>query len=274
MSTLYVVATPIGNLGDITLRASEILKSVPLIAAEDTRVTRKLLDRIGSDVKTISYHESSPPGRLAQILEHLKTNDLALVTDAGTPAISDPGSTLVREAIAAGHAVTAAPGASSVTTALSISGFESNRFAFLGFLSRKKNERRSQLENVINLPMTLVVLEAPHRAQQTLQDLAAVAPNRALVVCRELTKMHEEVFRGTAEEAAAHFTQPKGEFVILIDAAPETVVEISDEEIVTAARAAIEDGLVGKSAVQKVVRTTGAPRSRVYPVVIAAQKGS
>lgn len=273
MSTLYVVATPIGNLSDITLRAVEVLKSVPLIAAEDTRVTRKLLSHIGSNAQTISYHESSPPGRLAQLLDHLQTQDLALVTDAGTPAVSDPGPAFVRTATEAGHTVTPVPGVSSVTAALSVSGFDSNRFAFIGFLSRKKGDRQAQLVEVIDLPMTLVILEAPHRIQQTLEDIAEAAPGRQIVVCRELTKLHEELFRGTAESALKHFDQPKGEFVILIDAAPEVVTEITDEQIAAAAKNAVREGLNGKSAVQKVIKETGAPRSRAYPAVLEVQKG-
>ena len=272
MSTLYVVATPIGNLSDITLRASEVLKSAPLIAAEDTRITRKLLSHIGSGAKTMSYHESSPPGRLEQLVEHLQSQDLALVTDAGTPAVSDPGSALVRAAVEAGHTVTPVPGVSSVTAALSVSGFESNRFAFIGFLSRKKGERQAQLVEVIDLPMTLVILEAPHRVRQTLEDVGEAAPGRGLAICRELTKLHEEVFRGTAQEALARFDQPKGEFVILIDAAPEALTEITDEQVAEAANTVIREGLSGKSAVQKVISATGAPRSRAYPAVLEAQK--
>lgn len=272
MSTLYVVATPIGNLGDISLRAIEVLKNVPLIAAEDTRVTRKLLSHIESGARTISFHESSPPGRLNELLNHLESADLALVTDAGTPAVSDPGSALVSAATQVGHTVTAVPGASSVTAALSISGFESNRFAFIGFLSRRKSERQAELSEVANLPMTLVVLEAPHRLLQTLEDIGEAVPGRELVICRELTKLHEEVFRGTAESAISYFQQPRGEFVILIEAAPEQDREITDEQIVESAKQVLGGGLTGKSAVQQVIKETGAPRSRVYPIVLAVQK--
>lgn len=272
MSTLYVVATPIGNLQDISLRTLNVLKSVPLIAAEDTRVTRKLLNHIGSSVRTLSYNENSPPNRLRQLLDHLESADLALVTDAGTPAISDPGSALVRQAAATGHPITPIPGPSAVTTALSISGFESMKFAFLGFLPRKKVERVRELEGYLNVPMTLVVLESPHRVRQTLEDIGDIAPERNLVICRELTKLHEEVFRGVAGEALAHFENPRGEFVILLEPAVLIETVITDDTIAAAARSAIAEGLSGKSAVEQVIAETGAPRSRAYPAVLAAQK--
>ncbi len=272
MSTLFVVATPIGNLQDVSLRAVEILKSVPLIAAEDTRVTRKLLNHIGSKVRTLSYNENSAPNRLRQLLEHLESADLALVTDAGTPAVSDPGSKLVREAAAAGHIVTPVPGPSSATAALSVSGFDSAGFAFIGFLPRKRAERKKELAQIIDLPMTLVLLEAPHRVRQTLESLSEVAPERDLVICRELTKLYEEVFRGGPEAALNHFENPRGEFVILIAPAPESRLELTDDEIRDAAQRAVSDGLSGRSAVQHVISETGAPRSRAYPAVVEAQK--
>ncbi len=267
-----VVATPIGNLQDISLRTIDALKSVPLIAAEDTRVTRKLLNHIGSTARTISYNENSPPNRLRQLLDHLESADLALVTDAGTPAVSDPGSVLVRKAAEAGHTVSPIAGPSSVTAALSVSGFDSARFAFLGFLPRKKNERQRELEENARLPMTLVLLESPHRVLQTLQDIDSVIPERELVICRELTKLHEEVFRGTAEAALSHFDNPKGEFVVLVAPSTDSDPGVTDEQIAEAAQDAIADGLKGKSAVEQVMAKTGAQRSRAYPAVLAAQK--
>lgn len=271
MSTLFVVATPIGNLQDVSLRTLEVLKSVPLIAAEDTRVTRKLLNHIGSNVRTISYNENSPPSRLRQLLDMLESADLALVTDAGTPAISDPGSALVREAAKAGHTITPIAGPSSVTTALSVSGFDSTKFIFLGFLPRKKADRQKELELSLKLPVTLVLLESPHRVLQTLDDIDSIAPERDLVICRELTKLYEEVFRGVASEALAHFENPRGEFVILVAPSTEAETELTDEKIAESARSAVEHGLTGKSAVEQVIAETGAPRSRAYPAVLEAQ---
>lgn len=272
MSTLFVVATPIGNLQDISLRMLDVLKSVPLIAAEDTRVTRKLLNHIGSEVRALSYNENSPPSRLKQLLDHLESADLALVTDAGTPAVSDPGSALVRAAADAGHTVVPVPGPSSVTAALSVSGFDSTKFVFLGFLPRKKTDRLRVLQESTRLPMALVLLESPRRVLQTFQDIESVAPERELVICRELTKLHEEVFRGTAGDALDHFQNPRGEFVILVAPAIATETGVTDERITDAARSAILDGLSGKSAVERVIAETGAPRSRAYPAVLEAQK--
>lgn len=272
MSTLFVVATPIGNLQDISLRMLDVLKTVPLIAAEDTRVTRKLLNHIGSTVRTLSYNENSVPSRLRQLLDHLESADLALVTDAGTPAVSDPGSALVREAAAAGHTVTPIAGPSSVTTALSVSGFDSTKFAFLGFPPRKKAERLRSLQENMRMPMTLVLLESPHRVLQTFEDIAIVDPERELVICRELTKLHEEVFRGKAAEALNHFESPRGEFVILVAPSVQSEAGITDQQVAEAARSAVAGGLSGKSAVEQVIARTGAPRSRAYPAVLEAQK--
>ncbi|MDA0231976.1 MAG: 16S rRNA (cytidine(1402)-2'-O)-methyltransferase [Chloroflexi bacterium] len=272
MSTLFVVATPIGNLQDLSPRAAETLRTVPLIAAEDTRVSRKLLNHAGSSARMLSYNENSPPGRLRQLLEHLESADLALMTDAGTPAVSDPGAILVREAAEAGHKITPIAGPSAVTAALSASGFGGDRFAFLGFPPRKQAERRQFLAESMALPMTLVVLEAPHRFRKTLEDIAAIAPDRELAVCRELTKLHEEVFRGTADSALRHFAQPRGEFVVVLSAGPVTAVTITDELIVTTAESVLKAGLRGRAAVQQVIAETGAPRSRVYPIVLAAQR--
>lgn len=272
MSTLFVVATPIGNLQDLSPRAAETLRTASLIAAEDTRVSRKLLNHVSSNARMLSYNENSPPSRLHQLLKHLESADVALVTDAGTPAISDPGAVLVKEAAAAGHAVTPIAGPSAVTTALSASGFGGDRFAFLGFPPRKKTERLQFLTENLALPMTVVLLEAPHRIQKTLEAISEVEPDRAIAVCRELTKLHEEVFRGTAAEALEHFYQTRGEFVIVVSAGPAISTEISDEQITHAALAAFESGQKGRAAVEQVISQTGAPRSRVYAIVLAAQK--
>ena len=273
MSTLFVVATPIGNLQDLSPRAAETIRTVPLIAAEDTRVSRKLLNHTGSAARIVSYNENSPPNRLKQLLSHLETADLALLSDAGTPAVSDPGAELVREAIAAGHTVSPIAGPSSVTAALSASGFNGDRFIFLGFPPRKKAERRQFLAENLALPMTLVALEAPHRVNQTLADIAAIAPEREIAVCRELTKLHEEVFRGTADAALKHFVQPRGEFVMVISAGPPAA-GVTDDQITSVAMSAFKVGLRGRDAVRQVIAETGAPRSRVYAIVLATQQSS
>ncbi len=272
MGTLFVVATPIGNLQDLSIRCMDVLRSVSLVAAEDTRVTRKLLGHVGSKARTLSYNEHSPPGRLKQLLDHLDSGDLALVTDAGTPAISDPGSALVQGAAQAGHAVMPIPGPSAVTTALSVSGFGGTKFLFLGFLPRRKADRIQELESGLGLPATLVFLETPRRIRKTLEDLDGIAPERQLVMCRELTKLHEEVWRGTAAEALAHFDNPRGEFVVVVEPADAAKPEFSNDQIMTAAERAIASGLSGRSAVEQVISETGAPRARAYPAVLEAQK--
>ncbi len=272
MSTLYVVATPIGNLGDITGRAIDILNSVSLIAAEDTRVTRKLLNHIGSKARTLSYNENSPPSRLRQMLDHLDTADLALVTDAGTPGVSDPGAELVSAAAAAGHDISPIAGPSSATAALSISGFDTRRFMFLGFLPRKASARRDELAQHLTAPVANIILESPHRLIATLKAINDIAPDRQIAVCRELTKLHEEVFRGTPEEAIQHFKEPRGEFVIVVAPAPARDEAPDEGEIAASAARAIADGLSGRSAVEHVMAETGAARSIAYPAVLKAQE--
>lgn len=274
MSTLFVVATPIGNLQELSPRAADILRNVPMIAAEDTRVSRKLLNHVSSKANMVSYNEHSPPNRLKQLLDHLKTADLALVTDAGTPAVSDPGAALVNEAAANGHTVSPVAGPSSVTAALSVSGFGGNQFMFLGFPPRKKSERLQFLSQHLAVPMTLVILEAPHRIRGTLEDIEATAPDRDLVICRELTKLNEERFNGTASDALKHFTQPRGEFVVVAAPAPVHTAEVTDEQITAVTRRVLESGIKGRDAIQQVIAETGAPRSRVYPLVLAAQQST
>ena len=219
MGTLYVVATPIGNLEDITLRALRVLKQVPLVAAEDTRVTRKLFAAYDIHTPLASFHEFTSPQRRGRLIERLETGDVALVTDAGTPGVSDPGYPLIRDALAAGHQVLAVPGASSVISALVASGLPSHAFCFRGFLPRTSATRRKFFAQHAESDDTLVVFESPHRVLAALKDLVAtLGPERSLAVCRELTKRFEEVFRGTAQAALKHFTDepPRGEFTLVI----------------------------------------------------------
>ena len=265
MSTLYVVATPIGNLSDLTARAREIFSAVPTVAAEDTRVTRKLLNHIGASPRLESLHEHTSPERVKNIVAKLESGDMAVVTDAGTPGISDPGAALVREAVAAGHVVVPLPGPSAVSAALSVTGWAFDRFLFLGFLPRKSKDRASALNSVVTEPGPIVLYESPHRVAATLAGIREVLPDRQLVICRELTKLYEEIFRGTASEANAHFSDPRGEFVIVIQGAGgQPVKAISDESIVESLRDLGSQGLKGRSLVDRAVELTGAPKNRVY----------
>ena len=261
---LYVVATPIGNLGDLSERAAEVLRSVSLIAAEDTRVTRKILTRIGANTRVVSYHENSPETRTREILAALDSSDVALVTDAGTPGISDPGAGLVSVAAAGGHKVVAVPGPSAVTAALSIAGMPADRFLYLGFLPRQRSRLVDTLRKAADEPGPLVILEAPHRVNATLVSIADLFPDRAVVVCRELTKRFEEVYRGDAAGALEYFSEPRGEFVVVIEGAGKTRHTISDDELLTTIQTARSNGLSGRTLVDAVVESTGASRSRVY----------
>jgi len=264
MGTLYVVATPIGNLEDLSPRAERVLGEVKLIAAEDTRVSRKLLARYGINTPITSYHAHSRADRLERMLSELETGDVALVTDAGAPTVSDPGAELVKAAAERGHAVVAVPGPSAITAALGVSGLPADRFLFLGFLPRRREERIRCLRNADGEPGTLVCFETPHRLLEALADIRTTWPDRALAVCRELTKLHEEVFRGTAEEALEHFHTPRGEFVIVIEGAGEQSVDVADQDISTALDRLRADGLQGRTLVDAAAAASGASRSRVY----------
>ena len=266
MSTLYVVATPIGNLSDISQRATEILSTVSTVAAEDTRVSRKLLNHIGVSPRLESLHEHTSPERLQALVEQLELGDMAVVSDAGTPGISDPGSALVAAAVEAGHDVIPLPGPSAIVSALSITGWSFDRFLFLGFLPRKKNEQLATLENASQEPGPVVAYESPHRIKATLENINDTFADRQLVICRELTKFYEETFRGTAAEAIAHFnTQPKGEFVVVIQGAGKSAnTELSDDEISAVLGNLEENGLSGRTLVERAVEITRAPKNRIY----------
>ncbi len=217
MPALYVVATPIGNLEDISLRALRILREVKLIAAEDTRKTRRLL--VTYDVKTplTSYHEHNKLTKLDYILGCLEDQDVALVSEAGTPGLSDPGYELIVAAKERGIPVIPIPGASAVITALVVSGLPTDRFTYIGFLPHKAGDRRRALESVANEYGTIIALESPHRILTALKDILLILGDRKLAICRELTKLHEEVFRGRVSQAVEHFTEPRGEFTLVIE---------------------------------------------------------
>ncbi len=270
MGTLYLVPTPIGNLEDITLRALRLLSEVDLIAAEDTRRTRKLLAHYEIKTRLVSYHEHSAPARLEQLLAALEEGDVALLSDAGTPGLSDPGYELVRAAAASGHRVSPLPGASAPITALVASGLPADSFVFLGYLPRAAAERRRLLESIAGEPRTVVAFEVPHRLPATLEALeAAAGPERPMAVCRELTKLHEEILRGSVGEMREHFREhePRGEFTLVIGGAAEQ--ERWDEEAVRAALdARLAEGLKPSQAAREVAQESGWPRREVYRLAV------
>jgi 16S rRNA (cytidine1402-2'-O)-methyltransferase len=273
---LYLVATPIGNLGDITLRALQALAGADLIACEDTRVTRKLLDRYAIATPLTPYHDHNAaqvrPGLLRRLAEGAA---VALVSDAGTPLISDPGFKLVRAAQEAGHLVTALPGASAVLTALSVAGLPPDQFFFAGFLPPKQAARRARIDELASLPATLVLFESGPRLAATLADLAAgLGGEREAALCRELTKLHEEIRRGelkTLAEASAG-DEPRGEIVIVI-APPAAPLPTGAVESETLLRNALER-LSLKDAVAEVAQLTGRRRRDVYQNALALQKAA
>ena len=272
--TLYVVATPIGNLGDVTLRALEVLRAVPLIAAEDTRVTRRLLDRYEVGARTVSYHARSGPARERELIAHLEGGaDLALVTDAGTPIVSDPGEGLVAAWAAAGGIVVPIPGASSVLAAVAGSGVAGPRWSFEGFLPRSGRERRERLARIAADERGTVLFEAPGRMAATLRDLAsACGADRPAAVCRELTKLHEQIARGSLAELsimAADGTIPaRGEVVVVVGWAAVAVDEADAEAGIASARARVETlvaaGSARGDAARQVSKETGIPRRALY----------
>jgi 16S rRNA (cytidine1402-2'-O)-methyltransferase len=233
MSTLFLVATPIGNLEDISARALRCLREVRLIAAEDTRQTAKLLQHYGIHTPSLSYHEHNKLVRLERVLEVLREGDVALVSDAGTPALNDPGYELVRTVIAAGHVVSPIPGACAPIAALVASGLPTDAFLYLGYLPRKVGERQRLLAQVANLPYTLIFLETPHRLLASLKDLQAHLGNRQIAIGRELTKLHEEIFRGSFSEAGQHFTEnpPRGEFTLVVAGSTIQAERWSEEQL-------------------------------------------
>lgn len=261
---LYIVATPIGNLEDVTRRAIRVLGEVKLIAAEDTRKTRRLLNAYAIKTPMTSYHEYSNLARLDYILGCLENGDVALVSEAGMPGISDPGYELVVEAIRRGVPVVPVPGPSAVITALTVSGLPTNRFTYLGFLPRRKGERRRCLEGVVDECGTIVILEAPHRLLASLGDILLTLGDRRIAVCRELTKMHEEVFRGTVSQAIEHFAGPRGEFTLVIEGKLEREKPWLTGDIEDHLRRMRRSGVTVKDAVAGIAEKTGLSRKELY----------
>jgi 16S rRNA (cytidine1402-2'-O)-methyltransferase len=264
MFVLYVVATPIGNLEDITLRALRILKEVGLVAAEDTRKTRLLLSHYGISTPLTSYHEHNKMSKLPLLLDRLQQYDVALVSEAGTPALSDPGYELIIAATQQGIPVIPIPGPSAVLAALVVSTLPTDKFSYLGFLPRKQSDRIRLLESVEDEKHTLVAFEAPHRLATALQDMAGTLGDRRIAVIREATKLHEEVFRGTITEAIGHFQQPRGEFTLVIEGKPQASEPALTPDIENQIRSMQGQGLAAKQAVKLLAQSTGLPRKELY----------
>lgn len=269
MGTLYVVGTPIGNLEDLTLRAARVLAEVSLIAAEDTRVTRRLLNHLGVRVPLLSYNAHNAVERLPKLMDALASGDVALVSDAGTPAVSDPGADLVARAAAAGFPVEVVPGVSALTAALSVSGFSADDFVFLGFLPRRSKDRRARLREFGGSPQTLAIFEAPHRLRASLVDLLAELGDRQVAVCRELTKLHEEVFHGLISQAIEHFQAPRGELVLVVRGSEPSAGKpgpspAAIEEASTRLERLRESGVRSRDAVAQVAAAMELPRNTVY----------
>ncbi|MBI4267914.1 MAG: 16S rRNA (cytidine(1402)-2'-O)-methyltransferase [Chloroflexi bacterium] len=264
MPSLYVVATPIGNLEDVTLRALRILREVKLIAAEDTRKTKRLL--VAYDIKTpmTSYHERNKWSKMDYILRCLEEGDMALVSEAGMPGMSDPGYELIVAAIKRGIPVIPVPGPSAVDTALVVSGLPTRQFTYLGFLPHRAGERRRLLESVVREKATLVIFESPHRLLASLKDILESLGDRRIAVCRELTKLHEEIFRGTVREAIAHFTEPRGEFTLVIEGSLEKPEPPPAETIEQEMRSMHASGLKVKEATAMLSKETGLSRKELY----------
>ncbi|MFA5309533.1 MAG: 16S rRNA (cytidine(1402)-2'-O)-methyltransferase [Dehalococcoidales bacterium] len=264
MPALYVVATPIGNLEDISLRAIRILKEVKLIAAEDTRKTRRLLTTYDIKTPLTSYYEHNKMSKLDYILGQLKENDVALVSEAGMPGISDPGYELIAAAAGRNIPVVPVPGASAIITALAVSGLPTDRFSFIGFLPNRAAARRRALEEVADDTGSIIALEAPHRLAAALEDILSVLGNRRMAVGRELTKLHEEVFRGTVAEAIKHFTAPRGEFTLVIEGRGEREKPVLTGAVEQQLRDLYRGGASAKEAVAAVAGDTGLKRKELY----------
>jgi 16S rRNA (cytidine1402-2'-O)-methyltransferase len=265
---LYVCATPIGALEDITLRALRVLREADLIAAEDTRRTRKLLAHYGIHTPLISYHEHNKARQTPRLLDLLRQGrSVALVSDAGTPGISDPGQELIRGAVEQGLPVVAVPGPSALLTALVLSGFPSDRFRYEGFVPRRQPDRRALLESLRHETAPTVLFEAPHRLLQTLSEIAELLGTREVCVCRELTKRFEQVLRGTAAQVRDALGEPRGEITLVIAGAPEARAAQSPEEATGEVMRRLAAGESARDAIREVARESGVPRSVLYAAV-------
>jgi 16S rRNA (cytidine1402-2'-O)-methyltransferase len=275
VGTLYLVATPIGNLEDVTLRALRVLREAAVIAAEDTRHTRKLLTRYEIGTPLVSYHAHNERARADQLVARLADGNVAVVTDAGTPTVSDPGGVLVAAALAAGHRVVPVPGPSAALAALAASGLPTERFLFVGFLPRVAKERRAALRQLRDEPGTLVLYEAPHRLRAMLTDARAELGGRPAAAARELTKIHEEIVRGTLDDLITRFgaQPPRGELTVVIGGAPVPVPEPSSVDPLPLLRAALASGLKPRAAAAQVARECGRSPRDLYTLLIRSNSG-
>jgi len=270
--TLYIVGTPIGNLEDITFRAVRILQAVDAIAAEDTRHTGKLLHHFQITTPQVSYHEHNRITRTGELVERLQQGQaIALVSDAGMPGISDPGYELVKACVEAGLTVVPIPGCSAVVAALIASGLPSDRFVFEGFLPPKPKDRRAHLERLTSESRTLVFYEAPHRLRQTLQDLLILGSDRAIVLARELTKMHEEFWRGTIAEAIDQYRdrEPMGEFTLVLAGAELNPLVLTDDALKAELQALLNQGISRSEASRQLAQQTALPRRQIYQLALS-----
>ena len=266
VGTLYVVGTPIGNLEDITLRALRVLNEASLIAAEDTRRAAILVRRYDIDTPTTSYFEHNKLTKLETIVEALNAGDVALISEAGMPGLSDPGYELIQAAIHRGYDVVPVPGPTAPITALVVSGLPTDAFLFLGYLPRRPIRRRELLEDVARESVTLIAFETPHRLLESLEDLAAILGDRPLALCREMTKLHEEIWRGTVSQAQAAFAQhePRGEFTLVIGGVREEEQRWYEDEVREALQDLLDKGVRRPDAAKRVAELSGWDRGAVY----------
>lgn len=274
MGTLYLVGTPIGNLEDITLRALRVLKEAALIAAEDTRRARVLAQRYEIETPITSYFEGNKLTKLETVLRQLDTGDVALISEAGMPGLSDPGYKLVRAAIERGIPVVPVPGPSAPVTALVVSGLPSDSFLYLGFLPRRGRNRRRLLAEVAHERRTLIVFDVPHRLRKSLADVEAVLGDRPLVVCREMTKLHEELWRGTVREAREYFdaVEPRGEFTLVIGGAPPAQERWDEDQVRAALDELLGEGLSRSAAARRIAKMSGWARGDVYALGLESEQ--
>lgn len=274
MSTLFLVATPIGNLEDLSLRAQRVLREVKLIAAEDTRHSRKLLNHFDIHTPLTSYFEHNERLKLDDVLIALQTGDIALISDAGMPGINDPGYPLVRAALDAGHQVSPIPGPSAPIAALAASGLPTDQFLYLGYPARKSSERHRDFETVASLPYTLIFLESPHRLLPSLEDLRETLGDRQVAVAAELTKIYERFFRGTLSEALAYFEKEpaRGEFAIVVAGAQPESGRWDQERVLEVLRDGLGDEEKPSQLARRVASEAGWPRSQVYDLLQELQK--
>jgi len=264
MNSLFIVGTPIGNLQDITLRALQTLESVDLILTEDTRTTRKLLSAYGLKSRLLSYNEQNHQRRLPAIMKILESSNVALVSEAGMPRLSDPGTELVIEAIKGGVSISTIPGPSAITAAVPLASFQANEFTFLGFLPRIKSKRAHTLASIENQERPTVIFESPHRLRKTLQELVEILGNRQVTICREMTKLHEETYHGSLSDALETFISPRGEFTLIIDAVDFPAAAMTQAEALDEINRLSNLGFSPSKAVAQTVQNTDLSRRELY----------